>query len=113
MSGGIKYDQEKPLLVLIPPRALEEEGHVWTFGAKKYGHWNWRKGIVYSRIISAIMRHTLAIIRGEDFDPETGRLHAAAIRCNAGMLIEFHYEGRTDLDDRFKSELSKGENENG
>jgi hypothetical protein len=98
--SGVKYDNEKPMMALIPAAALEEEGHVWTFGGKKYGMWNWKKGLVYTRIISAILRHTIAIMRGEDVDPESGRLHAAHIRCCAGMLIEFHLAGRTDLDDR-------------
>ncbi len=102
--SGVKHDQEKPLLALIPPRALEEEGWVWTFGGKKYGLWNWKKGLVYTRVVSALMRHTTAIMKGEDFDPESGKLHAAHIRCCAGMLIEFHYAGRTDLDDRDKNE---------
>lgn len=100
--SGIKHDSEKPLLALIPALALEEEGWVWTFGGKKYGMWNWKKGLTYTRIISAMLRHTLAIMRGEDFDPESGLLHAAHIRCCAGMLIEFHKTGRTDLDDRDK-----------
>lgn len=99
---GAKFDEDKPVIGLVPPRALEEEAHVWTFGAKKYSRWNWRKGIKYTRILSAILRHTIAIMKGEDIDPETGRLHAASIRCNAGMLIEFQLDNREDLDDRYK-----------
>lgn len=99
-SKGIKYDQEKPLLALIPVEALEEEGWVWTFGAKKYGYYNWTNGLAYTRIISAMFRHMLAIMRGEDTDPESGRSHAAHIRCCAGMLIKFQKDGRKDLDDR-------------
>lgn len=101
-EAGIKHDNEKPMLALIPPRALEEEGHVWTFGAKKYGNWNWKKGLAYTRIISAMLRHTLALMRGEDIDSESGRHHAAHIRCCAGMLLEFHFTGRIELDDRDK-----------
>ncbi len=99
-AAGVKYDQEKPIMALLPAEALEEEAWVWTFGAKKYGYWNWKKGLVYTRIISAILRHTMAIMKGEDIDPESGRLHAAHIRCCAGMLISFQLAGRKDLDDR-------------
>lgn len=108
MSGGTKYDGDKPLIALIPPRALEAEGRVWTFGMKKYAAFNWTKGIVYSRIVSAILRHTLEIMKGNYIDPETGEYHAAAIRCNAGMLIEFMETGRTDLDDLMYSNRDKG-----
>lgn len=102
-TGGKKYDQEKPAMGLIPARALEEEGYVWGFGEKKYGQHNWRQGLSILRICGAIMRHTAAIMRGEDID-ESGRHHAAHIRCEAAMLIEFFYEGRTDLDDRHKKQ---------
>ena|ERR1700722_16157804 len=102
--AGVKHDQEKPIMALLPPEALEEEAWVWTFGAKKYGYWNWTKGLAYTRILSAILRHTMAIMKGEDTDPESGKLHAAHIRCCAGMLIKFQKDNRTDLDDRNKNE---------
>lgn len=100
MNGGKKFDQEKAPLALIPPEAELEEGLVWGFGAKKYGLWNFRDGISYTRILSALRRHTNAIIGGEDRDSETGLLHAAHIRCCAAMLIVF--ASRPDLDDRYK-----------
>lgn len=98
---GIKHDQEKPMLALIPPEAEEEEAKVWQAGAKKYGLHNFRGGLSYLRILSALRRHTAAIIAGEDYDLETGCLHAAHVRCCAAMLIVF--KDRRDLDDRFKS----------
>lgn len=102
--SGVKHDQEKSMVGLIPARAAEEEGYVWGMGAKKYGYHNWRKGLTILRICGAILRHTFAIMRGEDLDPESGRHHGAHIRCDAGMLIEFYYEGRIELDDRYKKE---------
>lgn len=87
-------------MALIPPEAVEEEAKVWAHGASKYGVHNWRKGLKSVRILSALLRHAFAIVRGEDRDVETGCLHAAHIRCCAAMLIVF--VGRRDLDDRFK-----------
>lgn len=104
--SGVKHDGGKPLLALIPAHAIEEEGKVWTFGANKYGNHNWRKGLTYVRILSALLRHAFALVRGEDLDPESGLHHGAHIRCNAGMLVDFYYEGRTELDDRYKKGLS-------
>lgn len=106
-TGGIKYDSEKPVMALIPPLALEAEARVWSFGMKKYAAWNWTKGLKYTRIISALMRHLLEIMKGNDVDPETGELHAAHIRCCAAMLIEFTMQHRKDLDDRIYSEVDK------
>lgn len=102
MSEGKKFDENKVPLALIPPEAEEEEGKVWAAGAAKYGLHNFRGGLSYLRILSALRRHTNAIIRGEDRDAETGCLHAAHIRCCAAMLIVF--EGRKDLDDRYRKE---------
>ena len=99
---GVKFDEKKAPLALIPPEAEEEEARVWQAGATKYGLWNWRGGLSYLRILSALLRHTHAIIRGEDKDPETGLLHAAHIRCCAAMLIVFQKEERKELDDRYK-----------
>lgn len=101
-NSGVKHDRDKPITALLPPVALEEEAWVWTFGARKYGNYNWTKGISYVRIISATLRHLLEIMKGNDVDPESNRLHAAHIRCNMGMLIEFQKSDRTDLDDRSK-----------
>lgn len=101
---GRKDDSEKSMVGLIPPRAALEEGYVWGMGAKKYSMHNWKKGLGILRICGAILRHTFAIMGGQDIDPESGRHHGAHIRCDAAMLIEFYYEGRTDLDDRFKNE---------
>jgi hypothetical protein len=105
--SGVKHDSEKPIMALIPPNALEQEAKVWTFGAKKYDQWNWKKGLEFTRILSALMRHTNALNKGEDLDPESGLHHGAHIRCCAAMIIEFYLDERVDLDDRFKSDLKK------
>lgn len=105
---GIKYDQDKPLVALIPASALEAEARVWTFGMQKYAAFNWTKGLSYMRILSAILRHTMAIMRGEDVDAESGQLHAAHVRCCAAMLIEFTMTHRTELDDRMYADRDRG-----
>lgn len=103
--SGAKYDNKKPMMALIPPTALEEEAWVWTFGAQKYDKWNWNKGLEFTRILSALMRHTNALVKGQDIDPESGRHHGAHIRCCAAMLIEYYNAGRYELDDRMESEF--------
>src|SRR5690348_15045125 len=71
-ATGQKFDQEKPRTDLLDPVALEGLAKILTFGAKKYAAHNWRGGISYSRLIAAALRHTFAILRGEDVDPESG-----------------------------------------
>lgn len=98
---GQKFDTEKPPVDLLDPYALEQTALVLAFGARKYHAHNWRGGIRYSRLIAAAMRHTLAINRGEDIDPESGLPHAAHLMCCAMFLI-WMMENRRDLDDRWK-----------
>jgi hypothetical protein len=86
MSEGIKYDGEKPRTDLLDPDFLLGVSRVLTFGAKKYSAHNWRGGINYSRLIAAILRHTFAILKGEDIDPETGELHTAHLGCEVMFL---------------------------
>lgn len=100
-AGGTKYDSGKPRMDLLPPIALTEVSKVLTFGANKYGDRNWEKGINYSRLIGAAMRHLNAYNGGQDLDPESGLSHVAHACCNLMMLIHMS-EKRGDLDDRSK-----------
>lgn len=108
---GVRKDTDKAPLALIPPEALIAEAYVWGLGAEKYGQWNFRQGMSYTRIISSLLRHATAISMGEDTDPESGQPHAAHIRANAAMLICFL--GRKDLDDRYKKEEQKPQKNSG
>lgn len=98
---GVKYDQEKPRVDLLDPLALEGMARVLAFGAKKYGDHNWRGGITYSRLVAAAFRHLLAILKGEDLDPESGLPHVDHLGC-CWMFLSNTMKTRPDLDDRFK-----------
>lgn len=91
----------KAKLSYIPRRAQEAEARVWEFGGKKYGRRNWEKGLPWLSVIDSLLRHAMALQSGEINDPETGEHHAAHIRCNAAMLIEFEHT-HPELDDRKK-----------
>lgn len=100
-TGGQKADTGKPSCDLLSPIAMLGTAEVLSFGAKKYAAHNWRKGIAWSRIIGAILRHTYAIMAGEDTDKESGLLHADHLSCEVMFLQEF-FRTRKDLDDRYK-----------
>ena len=77
-------------------------GRVLGMGAAKYDRFNWRSGIVYSRLLSAALRHIFAYLGGEDTDPESGLSHIHHAATNLVFLGQFIEEGRVDLDDRYK-----------
>lgn len=101
-NKGLKFDQGKPRMELLPMAALQEVSKVLTFGASKYADNNWRGGINYSRIYGALLRHLTAFVEGEEKDPETGLSHIAHLACNSLFLLTFILEGRKELDDRPK-----------
>lgn len=103
MSEGIKHDGEKPDLSLLSPIAITKIAEVMTFGKKKYTAHNWRKGIVYSRLLAALLRHVFSYLAGESIDNESGKSHLAHAGCCVMMLLEFETT-RPDLDDRYKGE---------
>lgn len=85
---------------LLDPEALEGLAKVLTFGAQKYDAHNWRGGINYSRIIASLMRHLMAIQKGEYTDPESGLPHIDHVGCN-WMFLSYFMKHRTDLDDLY------------
>ncbi len=101
MSGGVKHDQGKARISLIPVVAIQGEAEVFGFGANKYGAYNFRGGIVYSRLLDAILRHVLAIVDGQDLDPESGKPHWAHARCCLAMLASMEQD-HPELDDRYR-----------
>jgi|SRR5688572_18743065 len=100
LATGAKDDGGKLPVELLPFDALEEVAAVLQFGAKKYARRNWEKGISYSRVLGAVLRHTFKYLQGESLDPETGRSHMAHAACECLFLVAFERRGRTDLDDR-------------
>ena len=97
---GLKHDAGKPRLDLVDSLAIEGLGQALAFGASKYGDHNWRGGIKWMRIIAALLRHTFAIHRGEDIDPESGLLHVDHIGAN-WMFLSWHMRMKKELDDRW------------
>lgn len=100
-SQGTKFDTDKPRLELISTIATFQKARVMGEGAQKYGVDNWRKGIAWSRIIGACLRHIFAWMNGEDKDPETGYSHLAHAACCIDFLLEYEFTHR-ELDDRHK-----------
>ena len=87
--GGIKLDSGKPRPELIAPSLITALATVLAFGARKYEDRNWEKGISYSRVFGAIMRHLWAWWSGVKTDSETGCSHLWHAACCIMFLIEF------------------------
>lgn len=102
-DSATKFDTDKTRFELIPCGALSQVAEVFTTGAKKYGDRNWEKGMNWSRLVGAILRHIFAWFSGQTFDKETGHNHLAHACASLLMLIEYHTTHK-NLDDRSKKE---------
>jgi hypothetical protein len=98
---GMKFDQGKADLSLVPLIAIESEARALGFGEKKYGRYNYTAGFEVSRLTSATLRHLLAYNGGETFDPESGIHHIGHARANLAMLLHCEQLG-TLRDNRFR-----------
>jgi hypothetical protein len=93
VSRALRHNEGKVDLSLVPVEATIQECMVWEAGAKKYGRGNWEKlwgKDTVNVAMASAMRHMFAILDGQKDDPETGLPHAAHVRCNMAMLLEFY-----------------------
>ena len=86
---GVKFDEGKNRLDLLPTEFLEGVGHTLSFGANKYDDENWRGGIKYHRVYGSLLRHLFSWRKGEVLDPESGMPHLWHVGCNLAFLITF------------------------
>ena len=101
MSEGTKHDGDKIRMELIPPELNIGVGDILTFGAQKYADRNWEKGMAWSRVYGALLRHLTSWFNPfeSDLDPETGKSHLWHAGCCIAFLIAYEARG-TGTDDR-------------
>lgn len=88
---GKKFDTDKLRWDLLPFDSVEEIVDVLTYGASKYGPFNWKQlDDAQSRYFAALMRHLSQWKQGEMKDQETGISHLAHAGANLLFLIHFN-----------------------
>lgn len=99
-NGGKRYDRGKSRMSLIPFVALRALGDVYAYGERKYASWNWARGMDWSRVSDAMLRHYERFSMGEERDEESGLLHTAHMAWNAVTLLTYELLGLGN-DDRW------------
>ena len=90
-GGGFRLNKGKLSYDLVEPHAYRDFVEVLTDGANKYFDRNWENGLSWTSVLASLKRHIQAIELGEDYDPESGRLHIAHAACNVHFLNAFYY----------------------
>lgn len=87
---GVKDDQGKLMMGLIPHEAMVGLAQVLTFGASKYSPNGWQTvPNAKSRYEDAALRHFYAYKAGELVDPESGLSHLKHALTNLAFLVYF------------------------
>lgn len=108
--SGIKHDNGKLPMHLIPPEALFALASILDFGAKKYEERNWEAGMNWSRVFGASMRHLWCWWGGKgptctnfvfgSLDEETSYSHLWHALACVVFLVTYEERGVGE-DDRF------------
>lgn len=85
----------------LPPKLAFAIAQVLGFGAHKYGDRNWEKGMKWSRLYAAALRHAFAYLDPDqsNADEETGYSHLAHFACCVTFLLTYQ-ERNIGEDDR-------------
>jgi len=99
---GLKYDAGKPRWDLLRWGVVEEGVKVLTHGAKKYADNSWKSvENGKQRYWGALLRHIVAIEKGELIDPESKLPHLGHVFCNIMFLHYFlEEESKTDMGEK-------------
>lgn len=97
--GGVKKDNGKLRWSLLPWDAVEKVVEVLEFGAKKYDDRNWEKGMDWSRLFDADIRHKVDWWqKGEHTASDSKISHLAHAACNSlfALAYELRKVGKDD-----------------
>lgn len=86
---ALHYNEDKSKHELISAYSMECLAQVLTYGCKKYGPNNWRRGLMWSELIGSMERHMNRFKLGEDVDKESGLPHLSHLIANATFLLEY------------------------
>jgi hypothetical protein len=84
-----KFDEGKPPLSLLPRSFLEGVAGTFADGEKKYGRYNYLKGMNWDRMIDAALRHITAFNDGEDYAEDSGKHHIHHAAACLAILSDY------------------------
>ncbi len=101
-GGGLRHNDGKPRMDLLPPDVLLELAQVYTNAIGKYPARNWERGMPWSDVYSSLQRHLNAFWLGKTWDSESKQLHIlhALWNCVALAAYQLRQIGEDDRPQR-------------
>lgn len=97
-TGAVRDMHEgKGDMVSLPNEAILRLSKHYENGAKKYGRWNYTKGIPVSSFMDSALRHIFKYLDGQD---DEDHLSAAAFNILGAMEMEAKHKELIDLPNR-------------
>lgn len=97
-TGSVRDMHEgKGDMVSLPNSAILRLSKHYENGAKKYGRWNYTKGIPVSSFLDSALRHIFKYLDGRD---DEDHLSAAAFNILGAMEMEAKHKELVDLPNR-------------
>ena len=84
-----KFDADKPMMDLIPPKAIIRLGRVMSHGYLEYGVGETWRNVEQCRYVAALLRHLLDHMSGDYYDKKSGMPHLWHVLANAAFLAEY------------------------
>lgn len=98
-GGGLRYNDGKCRVELIPPEWSWALGMVLTRGAIKYADRNWERGMSWAYMMGSTTRHLLKFMIGERYDKESGNHHLAHAAWNCLGMMSYDVRGLHKFND--------------
>ena len=92
-GGGLRHNDLKNRLDLVPPEWPWALADITTRGSLKYAERNWERGMKWSIMVGCALRHLYKFIAGEQYDKEIGCHHLAMAAWNLLALMSYDLKG--------------------
>jgi hypothetical protein len=101
-SGAQREALEIPYMRQLPLEALAAAAASLEYGAIKYSHRNWEKGLPWQQLIDSLKRHIDDFERGKDYDDGEGGsgMHQVCMIMASAMMLSATVIRNIGEDDR-------------
>ena len=101
-TGALRESLGVPYFRQIPLEAIAAAAASLEYGAEKYAHRNWEKGLPWQQMIDSLKRHIDDFERRKDFDdgPDGSGLHQVCMIMASAMMLSASVVRDIGEDDR-------------